>query len=115
MPEPGSNLRVVLSPYTGESAGVWLGAAASGRYAAATQRATSLDCPSEGMLGRACDDAAYAIGHELGHTFGLGHSCDEYPGHPRCGESIMQTGSPPEAILLQQEVCDLLASPFFRP
>ena len=115
LPEAGSNLRVVLSPYTGESAGVWLGAAASGRYAAAPQRATSLDCPAEGMLGSACADAAYAIGHELGHTFGLGHSCDEYPGHPRCGESIMQTGRPPEAILLQQEVCELLASPFFHP
>ena len=114
MPEPGSNLRVVLSPYTGESAGVWLGAASSGRYASAPQRATSLDCPAEGPLGAACADAAYAIGHELGHTFGLGHSCDEYPGHPRCGESIMQTGKPPEAILLQQEVCELLASPFFQ-
>lgn len=115
LPAPGNNLRVALSVYTGDSADVWLGAASTGRYAMAPPRATSLDCPSEGPLGSFCADAAYAIGHELGHTFGLGHTCDEYPGHPRCSNSIMQTGRPPEAILLQREICILLASPFFHP
>ena len=124
LPQPGAKLRIVLSIYTGESADVWLGAASTGGYAMAPPRATSLDCPLSGPLTPECADAAYAIGHELGHTFGLGHSCDEYPeyrhscevlpGHPCCDQSIMQVGRPPEAVLLQPEICILLDSPFFQ-
>ncbi|HVR75508.1 MAG TPA: hypothetical protein VMT52_14325 [Planctomycetota bacterium] len=114
LPKPGANLRVVISVYTGDSADVWLGAAATGRYAMAPPRATSLDCPAQGPLDSECADAAYAIGHELGHTFGLGHTCDDFPGHPGCSQSIMQTGRPPQAILLQREICVLLESPFFH-
>ena len=114
LPEPGGNLRVVLAPYSGESADVWLGAASHGPYVVVPPRATSLDCPASGPLDTRCADAAYAVGHELGHTFGLGHSCDDYPHHPQCANSIMQVGRPPEAILLQREICTLLQSPFFH-
>jgi hypothetical protein len=114
LPKPPEDVRVVIAPYSGPSPDVWLGAASRGRYAVSPQRATSVSCPAAGPMSSECSDAAYAIGHELGHTFGLGHTCDEYPNHSRCSDSIMQTGKPPEAILLQREVCILLDTPFFQ-
>ena len=116
LPSPGTALRVVLVPYTGESAAKYLGAAGATPFAVAPQRASSVSCPAfspTGTVDAVCSGAAYAIGHELGHTWGLGHSCDVYPSATNCGDSLMQTGHPPTAILLPGEITTLRASPFF--
>ena len=112
-PQP-STLRVVILPFTGNSPNVWLGAADQAVYAAIPPRASSILCPGVGPFDSRCSDATYAIGHELGHTFGLIHSCDAYPGASDCQYSIMQTGRPWDAILLPGEISWLQASPFFR-
>lgn len=115
VPKPGSKLRVVLGIYSGDSASLWLGAAKVGRYAVVPPRATSLTCPGTGPLNDSCADAAYALGHELGHTFGLAHSCEDdgFPDNPHCGQSIMGGTEPPDAILLDEEIEILLDTCFF--
>ncbi len=113
LPAPGSKLRVAVAPFTGPSKDVWLGAAASGRFAVAPPRATSLTCPSAGPLDALCADATYAVGHELGHTFGLPHSCDPNPDPKGCGASIMEASKPWIANLLPQEATTLRSLPFF--
>src|SRR5439155_26687662 len=112
-PNPNSGLRVVIVPFTGNSPDIWLGAASGSGFAVAPPRAASLVCPISGPLDYRCADATYAMGHELGHTFGLAHSCDTYPNDMQWGSSIMQTGKPWDAILLSGEVSTLQASPFF--
>jgi len=112
-PAPSNLLPIALVPYTGSSPDVWLGAADYVGYAVAPPRASSITCPTTGPLDYRCSDATYAIGHELGHAFGLKHSCDVYPSDPNCQNSIMQTGKPWDAILLPGEISALLATPFF--
>jgi len=114
-PQPnGSVLKAIMSVYTGASPDVWLGAAStSGIYAVSPPRATSITCPASGALDYRCSDATYAIGHELGHTFGLAHACDAYSSDANCNNSIMQTGKPWDAILLTGEINTLLPQGFF--
>ncbi|TXH66505.1 MAG: hypothetical protein E6Q88_11830 [Lysobacteraceae bacterium] len=97
---PPTQRKVVAVPYSGNSQNVSLGAAGSGQFAVGAPRSSSVSCPSSGAQNANCADAEYAIGHELGHTFGRGHSCDVYPSNPSCGNSIVQAGKPWNAILL---------------
>ncbi len=116
LPSPGPNLSVVLAIYVGDSPDVYLGAAEHGRFAVVPPRATSVTCPISGPLDARCADATYAVGHELGHTFGLCHACDShcgFPNNPQCGLSIMETTRPPDAILLNEEIAILLKTCFF--
>lgn len=60
-------------------------------------------------------NALYAVGHELGHAFGLPHSDTLVPRPDSYGDSIMLWGwNPrPNAILLGSEKTKLLQSPYF--
>ena len=93
--------------YTGpDSEPFWLGAAAAGPY--------SVNPPNVSVCPTESDDCGlYSIGHEMGHSFGLGHSCDYVK--PKCYNGIMQ--NPPnilEAVLFGKEQDILNMSPYFE-
>jgi hypothetical protein len=110
--------RYTAAVYAGAQPDVWLGAASADNVAVGTPRATSISCPLFSVsntppVDARCADAVYGTGHELGHTFGLAHSCDAYPSDPSCDLSMMQTGKPPSAILLPGEIATLRSTAFF--
>jgi len=53
----------------------------------------------------------YAIAHEIGHCFGLGHTDSQLAGNWQ--QSIMQAAKPPHAVLCDYEKQRLLNNPFF--
>ncbi|MDP9122263.1 MAG: zinc-dependent metalloprotease, partial [Acidobacteriota bacterium] len=68
----------------------------------------------------ACKDTepycgTYSVAHELGHNFGMGHTCDLRPQPANCQGSIMQSGQLPAAELVDVEEALLRGSPFFGP
>lgn len=111
--KPGSGYVGAVSIFTGESAAIWLGAMGTPTWAVAPQRATSVECPRTGPLNEAQGNATYAFGHELGHSFGLAHTCQTEP-EPECYRSIMQSAYPPDAVLSPMEIATLKRSPFLR-
>jgi hypothetical protein len=113
LPAPGTTLRVVAAPYTGENYTISEGASPIPGFAVAPAIATSLSCPQSGQLDESCRNASYLVGQALGLSFGLDHSCTAYPQDPLCRASILQEGKPPDPILLQPEIEKLKQSPFF--
>jgi hypothetical protein len=90
----------------------------NGPFVVVPPRATSVTCPINGPLDERCSDATYAIGHELGHTFGLCHTCKdecEFQNDPQCRKSIMNGNGikMPNAILVKGEVDKVKKTCFF--
>lgn len=107
---------ICIAPYTGR------GMAASGAGAAAVSSVVA-EPPfllefdpktTTNPLHR--DGTIYAIGHELGHEFGLIHSCSAFPGNSLCSNSIMENPSLHfgDSILLYEEKQILNNSMFFN-
>lgn len=113
LPAPGSDLRVVIAPYTGENYTIAQGAHSMPGFAIVPALTTSLWCPQSGPLNKSCQSASYLVGQALGLSFGLVHSCAAYPRDPLCHVSLMQEGKPPGALLLRPEIDKLEQSPFF--
>ena len=114
LPLPQGRIKVVITLFTGNSPEIWMGAASQGDFAVIPPYAASLAVPASGRLTKDQKGVCYAVGHELGHTFGLGHSCSAPTPNPNCQKSIMENTQPPEAILTPHEVDFLTKSVFFK-
>jgi hypothetical protein len=109
LPQWPSKQLVIIFVYSGpDSAPFWLGAAAVGPYSANPPNIAV--CPEDSDT---C--GLYSIGHEIGHSFGLVHSC-EIIKEPKCYEGIMQNPGDAgvlDSILFRKEQEVLDASPYF--
>jgi hypothetical protein len=112
------NRRFIITVYAGPQPDAWLGAADGEAYAVAAPRSASVSCPdfSKDPSGgdEKCRDSAYGIAHELGHSFGLAHACEQsdYP-KTDCEHSFMQAQHPPGMTMLDGEMKTLLRNKFF--
>ncbi|MBX2814008.1 MAG: zinc-dependent metalloprotease [Myxococcales bacterium] len=108
IPANPTNFIVPIFVFTGSDSDAFgLGAAAQGAF--------NVQPPSVPAC-RTGDPACglYAFGHELGHNFGLPHTCDRNPREPECFSSIMQNPGAAilSAILTTNEQIQLNASPY---
>ena len=113
------NHRYAVTVYAGDRPDAWYGAAAAGVVSVNAPSVASVNCvkfTSNNIpaVTSACAGAVYGTGHELGHTFGLAHSCDIYPEDSSCWNSVMQQGKAPNMLLLPGEVAKVLQSSFFH-
>ncbi len=111
--------RFIIAVFAGDQPNVWLGAADGQAYAVAAPRSTSVSCPAfkddPSGADPLCRDSVYGIAHELGHSFGLIHSCEQnlYP-KVGCENSFMQAKHPPGMVMLDGERELLLKNEFIH-
>jgi hypothetical protein len=99
--------------YAGEFTENKLGAASAGGCAIippqSKQECVKFSSNNSPQIPSLVADCVYAAAHELGHCFGLGHTCDDYKNDSQCWNSFMQQGRPPNMTMLTQEIDRLRA------
>lgn len=105
-----SNLIFVTAQYCGNQP-TWDWGAAGGGWLCVVSAFACCHRYNASTAGQWEQTVAYAIGHEMGHCFGLPHTD---PKQDSTGLALMQRGFPPNAIFTQQELTNLRNNAFFR-